>query len=172
MIHPMPWIERQFNFEMPASMFPGLVERVRGTPARVEDRIKSRSRETLIRRSGDGWSIQESVGHLLAVEELWHGRLDDYDAGLNKLRPADMENRRTYAANYNEAEIEDLLASFRDSRMRFIARVENLDETGATRTALHPRLNQPMRLMDLLLFIAEHDDHHLARISELMASLD
>jgi hypothetical protein len=35
------------------------------------------------------------------------------------------------------------------------------------RTGLHPRLNQPMRVIDLILFIAEHDDHHLARITEL-----
>jgi hypothetical protein len=33
---------------------------------------------------------------------------------------------------------------------------------------LHPRLNQPMRVVDLLFFVAEHDDYHLARISELI----
>jgi len=35
------------------------------------------------------------------------------------------------------------------------------------RTALHPRLNIPMRLVDMIFFQAEHDDYHLARISEL-----
>ena len=35
-------------------------------------------------------------------------------------------------------------------------------------TALHPRLKQPMRLMDLFLFVADHDDHHLAKISALI----
>jgi hypothetical protein len=32
---------------------------------------------------------------------------------------------------------------------------------------LHPRLNKPMRLCDMLLFHMEHDRHHLTRIAEL-----
>jgi hypothetical protein len=34
--------------------------------------------------------------------------------------------------------------------------------------AIHPRLNKPMRLVDMLFFQAEHDDYHLARISDLI----
>jgi len=37
-----------------------------------------------------------------------------------------------------------------------------------TQTLLHPRLRTPMRLLDHLHFVAEHDDHHLAKIRELM----
>jgi hypothetical protein len=33
--------------------------------------------------------------------------------------------------------------------------------------AWHPRLKVRIRVLDLVFFIAEHDDHHLARISEL-----
>ncbi len=36
------------------------------------------------------------------------------------------------------------------------------------KTALHPRLKTPMRLIDSLYFVAEHDDHHLAIISNLL----
>jgi hypothetical protein len=36
-----------------------------------------------------------------------------------------------------------------------------------SKAILHPRLKQPMRLVDHLYFAAEHDDHHLARIWEL-----
>ncbi len=32
---------------------------------------------------------------------------------------------------------------------------------------VHPRLKQPMSMVDLFFFIAEHDDHHLARIREV-----
>jgi len=31
------WIKRQFAFELPLGMYPNVVERVRGTPARLED---------------------------------------------------------------------------------------------------------------------------------------
>jgi hypothetical protein len=33
---------------------------------------------------------------------------------------------------------------------------------------LHPRLKQPMRLVDHLYFVVEHDDHHVARIWEMI----
>ena len=42
-----------------------------------------------------------------------------------------------------------------------------LNEEDVYKTALHPRLEQPMRTMDLFLFVAEHDDHHLARITAI-----
>ncbi len=40
------------------------------------------------------------------------------------------------------------------------------------RSAHHPRLNRPMRILDLMVFAAEHDDHHLARISELLRAME
>ncbi len=45
--------------------------------------------------------------------------------------------------------------------------LEGADEAAAVRSALHPRLGTPMRLIDLALFTAEHDDHHLAAITAL-----
>ena len=36
---------------------------------------------------------------------------------------------------------------------------------------MHPRLERPMRLIDMMFFHAEHDDYHLARISELRRRL-
>jgi hypothetical protein len=46
--------------------------------------------------------------------------------------------------------------------------VEELDASLFTRAIPHPRLKTPMRLVDHLYFVAEHDDHHLARIWELV----
>jgi hypothetical protein len=45
--------------------------------------------------------------------------------------------------------------------------LEEFDERAVLRTALHPRLRQPMCVLDFAFFIAEHDDHHLAAVSEL-----
>jgi len=45
--------------------------------------------------------------------------------------------------------------------------LENIPEELIFRFSLHPRLKTPMRTMDLFLFVADHDDHHLARITEL-----
>jgi RimJ/RimL family protein N-acetyltransferase/uncharacterized damage-inducible protein DinB len=165
-----PWIERRFTFDLPPSLLPNVIERLRGTAARIEERLAGMSAEHLTRRHDDSWSIQENVGHLIEVETLWQGRLDDYDAGVTVLRPADMENQRTFAADYNGRDLNDVLCEFRTRRAKFVARLEQLDQTGAARSAHHPRLDRPMRVIDLALFAAEHDDHHLARITELLAS--
>lgn len=164
----MPWIQRRFKFDLPLSMFPNVLERLRGTPARIEERIKGLIPGLLTRREGEAWSIQENIGHLIEVEGLWHGRLDDFANGLETLRPADMENRRTYEADYNSKSMDEILAEFRTERGLLVNRLEALEEPAIRRPALHPRLNQPMRILDMMVFIAEHDDHHLARISEMI----
>jgi hypothetical protein len=148
-------------------MYPNVVERLRGTPARLEELPRGLSREMLTRRDGDKWSIQEQTGHLLDLEELGMRRLDDFEAGRDPLTAADLANRKTHEADHNENTVEKILAAFRQERMEFVARLDSYDEAFVQRTALHPRLNQQIRVIDLAFFIAEHDDHHLARISEL-----
>ena len=125
------------------------------------------SPEILTRRDGDKWSIQEQAGHLLDLEPLGMGRLDDYEAGRETLIAADMENRRTHEATYNTDTLAHILGRFRKERMEFVRRLDGYDEAFVQRMALHPRLKVRIRVIDLAFFIAEHDDHHLARISEL-----
>lgn len=161
------WIKRQFKFELPLGMYGNVVERVRGTPARLEDLTRGLSAEVLTRRDGDKWSIQEQAGHLLDCGELEMDRLDDFEAGRDVLVAADMTNQATHDANHNANTIENILSEFRKERMEFVRRLESYDEAFVERTALHPRLKTKIRVIDLVSFIAEHDDHHLARISEL-----
>jgi hypothetical protein len=52
-----------------------------------------------------------------------------------------------------------------------VKRLERYDEGLIVRTSLHPRLEQPMRVIDHALFVAEHDDHHLATITSLLRTL-
>ena len=163
----MEWFKRKFAFDLPLEMYPNIVERLRGTPARLEELTHGLSSELLTRRDGDQWSIQEQAGHLLDLEELGMKRLDDFEAGRETLFVADLTNRKTHEANHNANSIENILAQFRQERMAFVSRLDSYDEAFVQRTALHPRLNQPMRVIDLIFFIAEHDDHHLARISGL-----
>ena len=167
MVERTEWIKRQFAFGLPLAMYPNVVERVRGTPARLEDLTRSLSQEILTRRDGDKWSIQEQAGHLLDLEGLGLSRLDDFEAGHETLIAADMENRKTHDANHNADTIKNILEKFRKERMEFVRRLDAYDEAFVQRMALHPRLNVRIRVLDLAFFIAEHDDHHLARISEL-----
>ncbi len=142
--------------------------RLRGTPARLEELVRGRPHEALIRRREQEWSIQENAGHLLDLEPLWNARVDDYLSGSGQLTPADLNNRKTNEANHNARELSEVLSQFRGERRQLVERVEQLEAELFSRSMIHPRLQQPMRLVDHLFFIAEHDDHHLARIWELL----
>ena len=161
------WFERNFDFSLPVGLFPCVVERLRGTPARLEELVRALPPRALTARRGGAWSIQEHVGHLIDLDELHEGRLEDYARRLDTLRPADLTNRKTYEANHNDAQIEDLLARFRAARLRLVRRLEALSEEEVARSALHPRLQKQMRVIDMAYFVAEHDDNHLAAITEL-----
>jgi len=165
---PAPWFERAFSLDIPASLFANTVERLRGTPARLEERTLSLPAPALTDRPNDTWSIQENVGHLADLEPLWLGRFDDLLEHRGALRPADLTNRQTHEANHNARLIKELLKSFRDLRTQMVVRLEQLDEAAINLSAPHPRLKTPMRTKDHAFVIAEHDDHHLARITELI----
>jgi uncharacterized damage-inducible protein DinB len=162
------WFDRSFEFTMPVSRFPGILERLRGTPARVEERVAALPVDVLTRRDGERWSVQENVGHLLDLEPLWLRRAEQLVAGEAELTPADLTNRRTHEADHNARSLADLLAEFRASRARLVRLVEPADDATIARAGRHPRLGTPMRLIDLGLFVAEHDDHHLATITDLL----
>jgi uncharacterized damage-inducible protein DinB len=164
----IPWFERAFSFDIPDGLFPNVLERVRGTPARLEERLQALPKDLLTRKEGTAWSIQENAGHLLDLEPLWAGRVEDFFQGKERLQAADLTNRKTHEAGHNNRPLEQILSSFRSARSELVKRLETLDKTAFARTALHPRLDQPMRLLDHIFFIAEHDDHHLASMSVLI----
>jgi uncharacterized damage-inducible protein DinB len=131
--------------------------------------LRSVPREKLVRRPGEKWSAQEHAGHLLDLEELWMARVEDFVSGGAELTAADLKNRKTHEANHNARPVGEILAEFRAARLRLVDRLQEFELENFARSMLHPRLKQPMRLVDHLYFVAEHDDHHLARIWELIA---
>jgi uncharacterized damage-inducible protein DinB len=171
MNRPPIWFERKFDFTFPVEQHPNLCVRLRGTPARLEEIARAADREVLVRkpREIDKWSAQEHAGHLLDLEPLWMARVDDYLrddylTGASQLTAADLTNRKTFEAQHNQRPIDEILAEFRSARSRLVSRVENIDPAIFARACLHPRLKTPMRLVDHLYFVAEHDDHHLAHL--------
>lgn len=161
------WLDRRFDFNFPAALYPEIIERYRGAPARLEDYLGQLDPSVLTNQLDGRWSMQENAGHLLDLEPLVQQRIGEYLSGATTLHAADMSNRKTYEANYNEVSIESILSSFRSQRTAVVALLESLAPEVFERAALHPRLNVQMRLVDMVYFQAEHDDFHLTRISEL-----
>ena len=148
-------------------MFPNIIERLRGTPSGLEERLHNLPQSVLTKRWENSWSIQENAGHLSDLEPLWLGRVRDLQASRTELTAADLTNRVTWERNHNDASLEAILRSFRTARGALVGELDTSEPSLLERSAKHPRLGTPMRLIDLAFFVAEHDDHHLVRITQL-----
>jgi uncharacterized damage-inducible protein DinB len=164
------WFERKFEFTFPVEQYPNLVIRLRGTPARMEEIVRDIPASSMHAKPDGKWSAQEHLGHLLDLEPLWLARVEDFLSGGDTLTAADLSNRRTHEANHNARPIAELLFDFRAARQRLLDRLAELSADLYSCSLIHPRLKQPMRLVDHLFFIAEHDDHHLAIVWQLIHS--
>jgi selenocysteine lyase/cysteine desulfurase len=162
MIKPVAWTARTFTLYLPLGMFPAVLERLRGTPAGAAELVSGLSEELCNRRWNEKWSAKENLGHLADLYLLDEQRLHEFLAGTPVLSAADPKNRITEAASHNQVPIALLLERLRTNRFNWVRKLEVLTEDEVARTALHPRLQQPMRLLDWAYFVAEHDDHHLA----------
>lgn len=162
------WFERKFEFSFSVDLLPNVCARLRGTPARLEEALRGHPHKILISKAHEKWSAQEHAGHLLDLEPLWLARVGDYVSSNEQLTSADLRNRKTDEANHNARPLEQILTDFRNARERLLKRVNELDSFLFVWAIPHPRLKTPMRLVDHLYFVAEHDDHHLARIWELV----
>jgi hypothetical protein len=171
MVNRIKWMQRKFEFNQPAGLFPNLLERMRGAVPRLEDMVKGLNDEQLSFKPNGTWSIKEHIGHLSDLEVLHEKRLDEILDGKENLSAADMSNKATNEAEHNTKPVNELLERFKKMRLNFIKRMESLDEETVQRSGLHPRLQIPMRIIDIAYFTSEHDDQHLTVIREILNSL-
>ena len=162
------WFDRNFDFSFTDNIFPSIIEGLTATPLKLEEKVNLLPNIILELVIDNAWSIKENIGHLIDLETLWQGRLEDIIHGEIELRPADLQNQQTHDANHNAKPLSELLEAFKQIRLKTISLIRVLDDETIFKSALHPRLKTPMRTMDLFFFVAEHDDHHLARIDELI----
>lgn len=162
------WVDRKFNLGIPPGWLPNILARLDGVVIRLKDLTKELSEEQLSKQLNNRWNIKEHIGHLIDLEELHSGRIQDFIDRKSILRAADMSNKKTYAANHNERSINDLITDFQNKRNDFIASLKKLDDATQEFVAMHPRLKVSMRVVDMAFFTAEHDDHHIAGIYEIL----
>lgn len=167
MIRQTPWFERQFHFDFPIGLFPIIFSRLEGTIFRLHQLLANADDEQTS-KSLEGWSVKQHVGHLYDLEALWWQRFGDFQEGRLYLTAADLRNQKTWEADHNERSLDELGNLFLIERQKLLETIYLLDEGQLSQTAIHPRLQQSMRLIDTLYFVAEHDDHHLATISTLL----
>ena len=164
----MKWVERKFMFQGLEGTYDNILERLAGTDIRIKHKIHGLSLKERT-SSEEGWSIQVHIGHLLTLENLWLNRLKDFENAHETLTPWEETNSATENARFNDQSIDEILSAFEETRSRLIDRLRRHSGNEEDLQALHPRLKTLMRLLDMVYFIAEHDDHHLASIEKIKA---
>lgn len=171
LIQPMPWIQRKWRFDLAAGLFPAVVERLRGVPARADELMSSGAEQLLSRRRDDKWSAKEHLAHLDDLHRLDEMRLDEFVRGANVLSAADMTNARTQTRGHNATPWPEISRRLRLHRQELVESLSRLSiEVVATRIR-HPRLDVEMSLVDWVHFVAEHDDHHFAQARRIVDRL-
>ncbi len=166
-----PWFRRTFSLMADNGLFPGILERLAGSPLRLAQKLQSVSPIHLTQQKEGKWSIQEEAGHIMDLEPLWYSRFQDFQAAKEVLSEADLTNRKTFEAQHNDKDIQQILSAFAAARGQLMSLLSQLSASDLERTALHPRMRTPMRPIDLAYFVAEHDDHHLANITQRLQTI-
>jgi len=160
------WFDRKFDFSTTDNILPAIIERLIGTPIRIREKISGIELQRLVIQPAGKWSVLEQIGHLSDLEPLWQERLQDILSGAKELRLADLTNQKTTQAGHNKKTVADLLTEFERLRKKTIDQLAMLSDNDVFKSSLHPRLKTPMRTQDLFVFVADHDDHHLAKMTE------
>jgi hypothetical protein len=162
----LPWFERNLKFGLPAVMLPYYLERLGGSFVRMQDKVKGVPDVILSNRLDNKWSVKQNIGHLAEVDQINNRRLDEMIAGKEVLSPAVFEPQ-----DYNPWPVEQVLEFFRKTRNENILKYRSLSENDLKKSSLHPRLKLQMTPVDLAWFDAEHDDHHLVRMNDILKTL-
>lgn len=165
------WLDRKFNFDFPAGLMENVIARLTGTLPRLNQIVLPMSEKHLEQKQDGKWSVKEHIGHLSATESLHEGRIDDILTRKDILRPAFVNKPESEKPDYNREDIIELLYRFEINRRKLISRLDKLDDEIQNTVSLHPRLQVMMRPIDIAFFAAEHDDHHIASIREILKGL-
>jgi len=160
----MKWFDRQFTFGFPVTMLPFFLDRLEGTIYRLEARIKGVPEEILSKQTDGKWSIKQNIGHLAEVDEISTKRIGEMAAGVPVLTPAVIQPR----GDYNAQPVAEVLHFFRNNRLKNLERYKAITLDELSKGSQHPRLKVHMTPVDLAWFDAEHDDHHLVTLHEIL----
>ena len=163
-----PWASRELPFGRPAEEMPVLLERLLGTPNRLFGLLRDVPPERVQLRLQGKWSVLEHIGHLLVMQDRMRVRVEDWQRLSERLTPIDLADQAPYVEATRQRDLGDVLEEFRLTRNAFVRAVSQLPRPVLGHFALHPCLERRMRPMDMCLYLAEHDDHHLATVRRIV----
>jgi len=163
------WFERKFDFSFDVEQYSIIYERLKQAPDTLTTILQNLP-EPMLNHQPDGkWSVKEHTGHLALLEPLWRTRIHDILEKKPVLTPTDLDNKKTSEAGFNYNTVAELLERFADERKETLSLLDSINIKEERGTSLHPRMQQPMRIIDIMYFTAEHDNHHMGVIQEYLA---
>jgi len=159
--------DREFDLSFGAERYKAIYDQLAGAPERLRQAVVGVPEAALVDKPEGKWSIKEQAGHLFIMEPLWRVRFGDIMDRKPVLTIADLNNTATTEAGFNGVPIGELLGRFVTERQETMRLLDRIDALDMERTSLHPRLKQPMRVIDLAYFVAEHDDHHIGIVQQM-----
>ena len=162
----LPWFERKLSFGYPREMLPFFIERLSGTVIRLRQKVKDVDDAILSEKPENKWSIKQNIGHLAEVDGVANQRIDQILSGVTIMAPTVFE-----PTDYSTWPVEKVLLLLEQSRSNNLKKYASLSGTDLLKSSQHPRLKVQMTPVDLAWFDAEHDDHHLVKINEIIFTL-
>ena len=163
------WFERKFEFNFDVEQYSVIYQRLQQAPETLNTFLQNIPEPILIHQPDGKWSVKEQLGHLALLEPLWRTRIHDILEKKPVLTPTDLDNKKTSEAGFNFYTIAELLQHFADERKETLSLLDSINLKDQQGTSLHPRMQQPMRIIDIMYFTAEHDDHHMGVMQEMLA---
>ena len=157
----IPWSDRKLPFGKGVDEWPFLLERLRGTPVRSSHLLKGIPIECIVLQQQGRWSAMGHLTHMLFLDQRFQARIDDFEQrrpALCRISLEEQEERIKLASNRQPG---DLLEEHRITRLDLVKRLATMDEAVLHHLASHPCMGSAMSPVDMALWIAEHDDHHL-----------
>lgn len=163
----MKWFDRQFDFSFGMECYRPLLERLQAAPSLMENAVAMRTESALEFQPDGKWSAKEHLAHLFILEPLWRKRFDEIRRNQPSMSAADLNNTATTEGDFNKVSLQELTRTFNKERILTVNLLLGLNGNEFAHSSLHPRLQKPMRIIDLMYFVAEHDDHHLGVIQKI-----
>ncbi|MCX6054667.1 MAG: DinB family protein [Chloroflexi bacterium] len=169
----IPWLEDRSDslFENGTKSIPAILAQLKSTPAVLETLTKNLSAsDWRSKPSPSEWSVQESISHLLDVDQEIHlFRFEQIISNNSTLITGIDSDLWAVERNYNKNRTPQDFHNFLQIRTRLLELLSYLSTTEWSQKVRHSIFG-PTTLQELAGFIASHDQDHIRQIFMLVST--
>lgn len=159
-----------FNFGFMKS-YTQILDELEQIPSVISELTHGLSREQWRWAPEGKWSTAINAGHLLTIESLWIGRLDNFVLGNEVLRAWNGTNNDTVDARFNEQNPKAIMEDFESIRSVHVKLLRKYEGKENELQARHPVTNAVVSLHRHVEVMLEHDHQHINTIKGLIEAM-